>query len=523
MHRLVGVLASNQYGGRAEGSAGNEKALTVVEMIMEDLGLDTVNPDGTYRQPYVRGDLNVLRARLVIDASELEQDVEYFVPPLSGSDVVESQVVFAGYGMTVPPFDPARYPKCTLNPDGYDDYASLDVQDKVVLVLSHGFPVADVFYPCPANEAAATDPALYSTGYKAANARLHGARALLVVENYAYEEEALMITTLEYRDPNFPVMQISRTAAERSIPELPQWQETLDRSMSPQSCQLDLRVRMETVTKVDVRVETANVAGAFPGVDPQIGHEVIVVGAHIDSTADPYWVSPGADDNASGVAAMLELARLMARVGRRPDRTVVFVAFNSEETGCAGSYRYVYTLPNMYPAMDTVAMFNLDMVGSGDATRILVAGNIEMERLPLGMLVFNAIHDDRLPYEVVLDEGTTLSDQQYFAEIGVPSALIMTLGVHEHYHQQDDFAHYVKPENMEAAVRVVWAALRRLAFLDAMPDDPVREPMPSAELGGCSAAATGDGRPAVPLFLVPLFVLVILANSRKTRRFRAWG
>jgi aminopeptidase YwaD len=186
-----------------------------------------------------------------------------------------------------------------------------------------------------------------------------------------------------------------------------------------------------------------------------LANETIVVGAHYDHLghgerdslapeARRGQVHPGADDNASGVAAVMELARRFAARGTPPQRRLVFVAFSGEESGQLGSRHYV-----KHPIGDTVAMLNFDMVGRLRDDRLGIAGN-ESAREFAALL---AAADGRSPLEVMLGgpEYPDDSDHGPFAAAGVPILYLCT-GGHEDRHMPDDTADKVNFEGMAKVV-----------------------------------------------------------------------
>ncbi|MFH2006798.1 MAG: M28 family metallopeptidase [bacterium] len=532
MYGVVVRLATDQPGGRWPGELGNEQALNYVQSVFEELGLEPAGTDGAYRQPYSYAYFRSLESRVSLDGSELTAEVDYEVLRYSGSATVMAEVVFVGYGLTIPPYSAEDFPRCPLPPTGYDDYTMVDVENKIVLAISKG-PAGqagsaweggvdwDIALHCPAGEAANTLPALIHTGYKTANARLHGARAALFVSTFLDEEDTSEINTqYAYFDPQFPVVRLWRALAETRVPELAAWAALIDDMREPQSRDLGWMAVVHAQTEVTPYIETANLVAAVPGVDPDIGHEVVVVGAHIDTVEDIAGQGlPGADDNASGVAVMLELAHLLKSAERPPDRTVVFAAWNSEEVGLLGSGSYALLLPGRYPAMDNHAYLNLDMVGGVDATGMVVQGHAEHPDLALGALMQRAVQEDGLPWAVVVynDPSDSSSDHRSFAGIAVPAVMLTTIARHADIHDWWDTPEWTPPETLELSTRIAWATLRRLAWQDAEPDVSGTPPPPSEEeprLSGCNTGARNLSKTGPPV----LWLLLLLLAQRQVRR-----
>ncbi|GAB6064741.1 M20/M25/M40 family metallo-hydrolase [Deferrisoma palaeochoriense] len=240
-----------------------------------------------------------------------------------------------------------------------------------------------------------------------------------------------------------------------------------------------------------------NVVGRVPGADPELRDTAVVVGAHYDHLGygwpdaraeDRGKLHPGADDNASGVAALLELARAVA--GARPARTVVFVAFAGEEAGRLGSKHFV-AQGRPVPPDRTLAMVNLDTVGRLGDGKLLVLGTgtaREWVHIANGAGYVTGVRVE----PVARDVGG--SDQVSFVEAGVPAVQLFT-GPHADYHRPTD-----TPDKLDytGLVRVVEVAREFVAYLADR-----REPLTPADAKAPTPA--GPGRRKVSLGTVPDF------------------
>lgn len=209
-------------------------------------------------------------------------------------------------------------------------------------------------------------------------------------------------------------------------------------------------------------VEGANLLGMTPGT--RYPDRLVLVGAHYDHVGIRGGVVyPGADDNASGVAAMLAIAGWFAR--HPPERTVVFIAFDGEEQGLAGSRRLAFEPPF---ALDRVeALVNIDMVGRGDDNTLVVAGtrytqalqNVVAPAAKGRALTVHFGHDGGNPRE---QDWTHQSDHGPFHDAGVP---FLYFGVRDHadYHRPTDTADRIRAAFFVEAVEVVLDVVRRLA------------------------------------------------------------
>jgi len=252
---------------------------------------------------------------------------------------------------------------------------------------------------------------------------------------------------------------------------------------------LDDLTRGAPGVRVDLDVElareqlrAANVIGVLPGADPVLAREAIVIGAHYDHLGrDGGAVHPGADDNASGTALVLGLARAFAAA--RPERTLVFILFAGEELGLLGSTHHVGR-PSAVPVERMAAMLNFDMVGRLDGRRVLVGG------VDTGAgfrpIVEAAGRDVGLDLDLRAGGGGA-SDHARFHAAGLP-VLFFHSGLHADYHQPSD-----------TAEKIDTAGMARIAELGARVAARIAEgPRPVFVQGPASAPRAARAGPAGP-------------------------
>lgn len=235
-----------------------------------------------------------------------------------------------------------------------------------------------------------------------------------------------------------------------------------------------------------------NVVGVLRGTKSEWSSESVVVGAHYDhlGTSADGTVHPGADDNASGVAVLLELARVMGS-GARPSRTVVFVAFTGEESGLLGSKRYV-AARSTWPASKAIGMVNLDTVGRLFKGKILVLGASSADEW--APIVSGAGYVTGAPVQAVTNDPGG-SDQKSFIEIGVPAVQLFT-GANADYHGPGDTADKIDGDGLMSVAGVT----REIVSYLAERDRPL-----TSRLGGAShpVAAAAQGERRVSLGTIP--------------------
>lgn len=208
-----------------------------------------------------------------------------------------------------------------------------------------------------------------------------------------------------------------------------------------------------------VDVDARNVSALLPGTDPDRAHEYVVVGAHYDHLGTgPAGIHHGADDNASGTAALLEIAaRLTA--GPRLARPVLFLAFTGEEQGLWGSRHFVEH-PSVGLA-DAVAMINLDMVGRLEQDSLAVFGTATASAWTDILATANATVPE--PLDIMeLASGDGPSDHASFHAAGIPVLHFFT-GLHEDYHRPTDTWNRVDPHGLARIIDLASEVVRMLA------------------------------------------------------------
>ncbi len=466
----VQVLASDDYGGRLPGTAGGALALDYVESTFSGLGLTPAGDGDGYRQQFSFGQWQQDAPSVVaLGGSGLTEGADYALLENSGSGEVSGEMVFVGYGLTVPPYSRDDYPDCPIAETGYDDYAGVDLTGKVALVLRHGPNDTQAIHDyCPASSGSLLPPpTLWQFGYKAANARQHGAVAILLVPDYRHDvapfEGSISIANYE---ADFPALSVGRNLIEARVPSLHSWADAIDSAISPDPHATGVTADITTYTSRSNQ-DTDNLLAVIPGTDPELGDQVVLIGAHLDHLGtDPntHEIYHGADDNASGTAVLMELARVAVEVGLQPARTVIFAAFNAEEEGLYGS---CYTEQHLdFPVEEIVAMISVDMVGAGNGTGLDLFGTADQQNGWLAQLMSAAGAEADLPYTPSVAAALLASDHACFAYAGVTAVLASTSTVDDHlyYHTPQDTYDTILPQNLDAAASLTWVTLRALAM-----------------------------------------------------------
>jgi hypothetical protein len=402
-------------------------------------------------------------------------------------------VVFAGYGITSPEAK-------------YDDYADLDVRGKIILV----------FDGTPENDNPHSQFGRFDARTKALIARDKGAAGVLLISREAKLDDD-PLSKLKYDqtlgEAALPTFVVSRETAanilglkEAEIKSI----EDITKMKSGASYDVRLRFR-DTAPLLSFRVnlekkqaDAYNVIGVLEGRDPVLKNEAIVIGAHYDHlgrggtgslAVNSTEIHHGADDNASGTAAIIELARIFAKE-KNNKRTIVFVAFSGEEGGLIGSKYYVNN--PVVPLEKTVAMINLDMVGRMKNNKMTVGGigtasewkilidnkNINPGAIVPGGTPGGGPAPKLNKFDITLNEdGFGPSDHSSFYGKKIPVLFFFT-GSHEDYHKPSDTADKVNYADLDG---ITWFVADVARTID---QNPVRPTYTVAK----SSGAMGGGR-----------------------------
>ncbi|MBM3985581.1 MAG: M28 family peptidase, partial [Planctomycetes bacterium] len=468
----VAWLADDARGGRDTGSPGLEEASRWVERQFEAAGLEPAGTEG-WRQPFeVAGSRRLIDGNsLALGGAEVALDDQYLPLQTAVSGEAEGPVVFVGYGIRDPE-------------GGWDDYAGVDVKGKVVLALRKG-PRVDVEGTRYAANGQGWGRITFAAKVNAAF--LQGAAALLVANDPAHYGRDKETDLPQRYGPlgggresgatagSLPAASLSFEAAQGLLAargvDLTALQQQLETDGQPRSFALDGVTARLVVRSERQAIQSANVLGWLPGNDPALAGEYVVVGAHLDhlglgeGSPTRGEIHNGADDNASGSAGMVAIARLLA--GRRHElkRSVLFAAWSAEELGLLGSEHWVRNPTR--PLEGLVAKLNLDMIGRSTDGYVAVEG---VGSSPgFSDLVVTA--HDALGLELDLHlapKPSANSDQWPFFREGAPVLAFFT-GLHQDYHKPGDDAPKVNAEGGAQIASLAAEIARRLAVADERP------------------------------------------------------
>jgi hypothetical protein len=432
----IKFLASPGLKGRATGSPELEKAAAFIAARFERFGLKPADGRSFYQAFEVTTNAKLGRANRFHVSDRGRMSILHFpddfVPlNFSSAGKLSGPIVFAGYGITAPEY-------------GYDDYAGIDAKGKIVLLLRHEpqeYDEKSVF-----EGKSFTQHSQFAS--KATNARIHGAIGVILINdraNHRNEEDKLeqFGTTAGPANAGIPFVQIHADKVEPWFAAAGKNLDTvmaeIDRTLKPQSFALPDSLQVDASLDLERAVKTVhNVAGYLPGETD----EYVVIGAHYDhlGLGEQYslapslvgTIHPGADDNASGTAGVIELARWFSSQPKQK-RGILFLTFAGEELGLLGSTFYV-THPD-YPLVKAVAMINMDMIGRIRNEKVYIGGT------GTGTTFRSFLDSAKQNYSLILDysdaSGYGSSDHTSFTTKEVP-VLFFFSGLHSDYHKPSD-------------------------------------------------------------------------------------
>ena len=504
LRRDVYILASDDMRGRLVGTDENRVAAQFIEERFEQLGLRTATPDATYRQPFELlttklGPKNTLQTRVGGRVETAEFSTDFHPQPFTGTGRAEGPVVFVGFGISAPEL-------------AHDDYQNVDVAGKVVLALEHEPGEFD-----PGSAFAGVVSSEHGRSLrKALEAQRRGAAAIVFVADVHNHTpprslRETMRSTWPRQPRRVPSYQLAAWVGRLHIPAIrisTDQGDILVRRAGDTLHALASRaetiggntpveipdVTLELVTSVSRFLTSAdNVVGLIEGADPTLRHEWLILCAHYDHEGtDGTRIFTGADDDASGVAGLLEIAEayaLASRQGHRPRRSILLAAWNAEEQGLLGAW--AYTEQPLAPLKDTVAVINMDMIGRNEEVPSdgghrfggLEPQTAESNRNAVNILGYSYSTDLRAATESANDTTNLVlrfrydnnssnlirrSDHWPFLFNRVPALFVHT-GLHPDYHTERDRPDTLDYDKMARVVRLVYQLSWDLSLRDSRP------------------------------------------------------
>ena len=429
--KTVEYLASPELNGRLGGSEGYYKAAEFMANEFKSLGLKPAGTDGYYQNFSIEYNeiLSPCSFGLVKEDGTVKNyklGNDFVCRGFTGSGKLNAEVVFVGYGFS-------------FSDKGYDDYKDIDVNGKIVMMFKQtpGWKLGDAGW----NQ---------SLRYRANIAHSKGALGIIFVSKpNDLNPQKPIGSTMDGEGgqlENFPMVHADiKTADEilyKSGKDVKSLQTEIDKTTQPRSFNTGSKIMMDINAKYNPDRKTMNVAGLLEGSDASLKNEYLIIGAHLDhvggQAGEIYF--PGANDNASGSASVLEMARTFVNAGVKPKRSVLFILFSNEESGLNGAKHYSEN--PLVPLEKTVAMFNNDCVGHGDSIQI---GN--GKSAPVLWQITRSIDSLYTKSMIMRTWNGGGADAEPFHRKGIPCLYFVTYFSYTNLHLMSD-----KPETLNPAV-----------------------------------------------------------------------
>ncbi len=471
----VQFLSADEMRGRGPGTGGLDRAADFIAQRWESLALNTHLFEGSPFQMFtIPGSVEASkpernRLRWTFNQQEsvaLELDRDFRPISLGGNGVFQGPLVFVGYGISAK----------DKNLE-YDDYAGLDVRGKVVIMLRKEPQQSDPNSVFDGTQS--SRHALFAT--KLATAIRQGAAGLIFVnDNVSFEksnigksDEREVLPGIEdagrpsNSKTSIPTIFITRAVVDawlnrvRPSVSLARIEKEIDSDLQPRSFELENWSAAGEVLLEKSSLQIKNVIASIDG-NGSLANETVVIGAHYDHVGmggagslapGIIEVHNGADDNASGTAALLEVTRRFAEepnAESQPRRRLVFIAFTGEERGLLGSRHYV--AHPRFAIESTVAMINLDMVGRLTDDQLIIFGTGSSPAFDSNIESANRNAKLRIRKQ---SEAIGPSDHQPFFEQKVPVLHLFT-GLHNDYHRPSDDFEKINTEGMVSITDIVY-------------------------------------------------------------------
>jgi len=487
LKKHISYLASDELKGRRTGTEGDSLAAEYIRKELKEDGLVSLYDKGFQRfrvtDKIIYGSAN----SLMVNGTLLKIDTDYTPFAFSENSSFNGEVVFAGYG-----FD--------INEDSlkWKDYTGIDVKDKIVLILR-----AD-----PEVEKNMSPFIKYSRDRdKVLQAKDMGALAVLLVSGKVFDpEDKFEPLAKGEQSVGIPAFRISRKTANAILESkklvIEDIEKRLNDSRKPESFSTRVSVSGHSDV-VETTVPTRNVVMEIPGTDQILKNEFVVIGAHFDHLGmggpgsgtrvpDTVAVHYGADDNASGVAMMLELAEKLTASPESHKRSIIVIGFTGEEMGLLGSKRFVDHSDIDLNKVN--AMVNLDMVGRlTDSSKVQIGGvgTADQFRKIIGISC-----DTTILKLTLSEEGYGPSDHSSFYGKNIP-VLFVSTGAHLDYHTPADTWNKI---NYAGMVKISDMAFRIISDLANMDNKLIFK-----EAGPKMLVSRGTRRKGISLGIMPDF------------------
>ena len=435
-------LSADTYEGRLAGTVGYDEAVKYVERVLRGYGAKITEQ----RFNIECNEVENCKFNIYIPGSKDKRIFtlgnEFCCAGMTGRGYVDAQMVFCGYGIAE---------------EELNDYKGVDVQGKIVVLLT-GLPEGSWL---PSNIASH-----YSTlRDKARTAEKHGALGVLAINMSGsclpYEVQGRVYCGELPHLATFPILQLTldcgRELFQNEAMSLDSAVSAINNNHTSHSFALLKKAEVDVNAIYRQRAVTANVLGLLKGYDKKYDDELIVVGASLDHVGmqGETCLFPGADINASGVAAVLETARLLSQPQYRPRRSILFVLFSGSEQQFLGSRVFLSNFPKL---RKIEAFINVQNIGHGDS--IALFGDNRYPSLWDIARVRDSANHSLLWHNP--EKTNPRGDARGFDVIGIPSLVFTTLNGLQHNHVTSDIWENIDRRMLTGVTQVVVETVREL-------------------------------------------------------------
>lgn len=444
----VTIQCDDKYAGRLGGTEEFNMCADWLAGFFESAGLQPAGDRGTWFQEFdlaytlVHPDCGLTLHLPLKKGETINKNYQYvseYMPgSTSGDGEVRAEVIYAGYGITAPEL-------------GYDDYKGIDVKGKIILIEPES--------PVSPNQGAEKFNPWYEYSFhqhKLENAVKHGVVGMIynfgpiANPNNSYNKNFIYVHI-----GDSVVRDIFSGTGTDHRSHLRKIRETL----KPASFATGKEVTIKMSTTHIPDGTSKNIIGLLPGTDPQLSKELIIIGAHLDHMGRCYEIIPGANDNASAVAVMMGVAKALNDYNIELKRSVLFLAFGSEEQGILGSKAY---LENPAFPLDKSVLINMDGVGIGNRINAAAGADYPLLFAPFekmnNLYIHRGLRGSSFP-----NLARPRLDAARFLTAGVPSISFSTSGSVNYYHIPLDNLDIIKPEIMEDLAQLLLLSVVELA------------------------------------------------------------
>ena len=455
LYQYIDFLASDSLKGRLPGTTYDRVSAKFIRDQFEHYGLKLMSENGYQFMDIILDQKPGAGNKLTINDAEQKYDADFTTLPFSSTGSLNASVVFIGFGF-----------KLNNEKILWNDYQAVDVTNKWVLIL-RGDPEPDSTNSVFINQS--------SDRTKTLIAKDMGAKGVILVSGSTFDpKDKLQGMSERDFDQGIPVIHVKREVANTILGDkgkIDELEKQLIKERRPFSIELNSHVDASTEV-INNTQKTQNVIAKLEGRDPDLKNEYIVIGAHFDHLGmggkgsssrrpDTIAVHNGADDNASGVAAMLELAQKLSSKHRKIKRSIVFVGFAAEEMGLIGSQKFVES--GLLPNASVVAMINIDMLGRlNNKNELQVSGTKTSTETESILTKLNADSTFKLAFA---PEGYGPSDYASFYNKNIP-VFAFTTGVHLDYHTPADDIDKINFDGMVKATNYIYNLAYELSNRD---------------------------------------------------------